>query len=39
MTFDRTKYNIKFASGNFFENLGDNLINDTITLDINLNKR
>ena len=39
MTFDRTKYNIKFASGSFFENLGDNLINDTITLDINLNKR
>lgn len=38
LTFDRTKYNVKFASGSFFENLGDNLINDTITLEINLNK-
>lgn len=26
ITIDRTKYNIKFLSGNFFENLGDTLI-------------
>jgi hypothetical protein len=23
---DRTRYNMKFRSGNFFQNLGDNLI-------------
>tara|TARA_B110000238_G_C16050168_1_gene405757 strand:+ start:533 stop:1096 length:564 start_codon:yes stop_codon:yes gene_type:complete len=38
LTFDRTKYDIQFASGSFFENLGDNLILDEITMDITLQK-
>ncbi len=38
LTFDRTKYNIQFASGSFFENLGDNLIYDEIDMEIILNK-
>jgi len=38
LTFDRSKYDIQFASGSFFENLGDNLILDEITLDITLQK-
>lgn len=33
---DRTKYDIKFRSGNFFENLGDKMIDDNFTLDLNL---
>ena len=33
LTFDRTKYDIQFASGSFFENLGDNLILGEITTD------
>jgi len=32
--FDRTKWDIKYNSGNFFENLGDNLILDEIVLDV-----
>jgi len=31
---DRTKWDIKYNSGNFFENLGDKLILDEIVLDI-----
>jgi polyisoprenoid-binding protein YceI len=38
LTFNRSKYDIRFASGSFFENLGDNLINDEINLEIILNK-
>jgi polyisoprenoid-binding protein YceI len=38
LTFDRSKYDIQFGSGSFFENLGDNLILDEITLDITLQK-
>lgn len=34
--FDRSKYNVRFRSGRFFENLGDNLILDDINLDISL---
>lgn len=34
LTVDRTKYNIKYASGSFFENLGDKTIEDNFTLDI-----
>ena len=32
------KYEVQFASGSFFENLGDNLIYDEINLEIILNK-
>lgn len=34
LTVDRTEYNIKYASGSFFENLGDKTIEDNFTLDI-----
>ena len=33
---DRTKYNMKFRSGNFFTNLGDTLIYNEIELDVKL---
>ena len=33
---DRTKYGIKYNSGNFFENLGDNVINDEFDLAVTL---
>ena len=33
---DRTKWNIKFHSGNYFEDLGDKLILDEIELDVSL---
>ena len=33
---DRTKYDIKFRSSNFFENLGDKAIDNDFTLDVNL---
>ncbi|WP_025765270.1 YceI family protein [Dyadobacter tibetensis] len=36
VTVDRTKYDIKFRSTNFFENLGDKAIMDDFTLDVNL---
>lgn len=36
ITFDRTKYDIKFRSGNFFENLGDRMIYDEVKLDVKL---
>lgn len=32
LSFDRTKYGIIYGSGNFFKNLGDKVIKDTITL-------
>ena len=38
LTFDRSKFDVQFASGSFFENLGDNLIYDEINLEIILNK-
>ena len=38
LTFDRSKYDVQFASGSFFENLGDNLIYDEINLEIILIK-
>lgn len=34
LTVDRTKYDIKYASGSFFENLGDKAIKDNFTLNI-----
>ena len=33
---DRTKYNIKYGSGSFFDNLGDKAINDDFNLTVNL---
>ena len=33
---DRTKYDMKFRSGNFFTNLGDTLIYNEFELDVNL---
>jgi polyisoprenoid-binding protein YceI len=33
---DRTKYDIKFRSANFFENLGDKAIDNDFTLDVSL---
>ena len=33
---DRTKYDIKYRSGNFFENLGDKAIENNFTVDVNL---
>ena len=32
--FDRSKYNVRFRSGSFFENLGDKLILDNISVDV-----
>ena len=36
LTFDRTKFKITHRSGNFFENLGDRLINDDVELEVSL---
>ena len=36
ITVDRTKYGIKFGSGNFFKGLGDSLIHNDFTLNLNL---
>ena len=36
LVFDRSKYNVRYNSGSFFENLGDNLILDDIELTANL---
>ncbi len=36
MIFDRTKYNVRYGSGKFFDNLGDDLIKDKITLKMKL---
>lgn len=33
---DRTKYDIRYGSGKFFENLGDKTIHDEFTLDISV---
>lgn len=36
ITIDRSKYNVKYGSKSFFENLGDKVIYDEFTLDFNL---
>jgi|TARA_B110000438_G_scaffold232054_2_gene227619 polyisoprenoid-binding protein YceI len=36
LVFDRSKYNVRFRSGSFFENLGDKLILDDIELEVKL---
>ena len=38
LTFDRTKYDVTYRSGNFFENLGDRLILDEVELLVDLVK-
>ena len=32
LEFDRSNYDVRYGSGKFFENLGDNLIHDNVTL-------
>lgn len=36
MTFDRTKFDMVYGSGNFFKNLGDKVISDTVTIHFNV---
>ncbi|MGE0078306.1 MAG: YceI family protein [Bacteroidales bacterium] len=36
ITVDRTKYNIRYGSGKFFENLGDKTIDDEFTLEVTI---
>ena len=36
MTFDRSKYNVRFRSGTFFQNLGDKLIYDDIEISVHI---
>jgi polyisoprenoid-binding protein YceI len=36
MTFDRSKYDVKFGSQSFYENLGDKLVYDDVDITINL---
>jgi len=36
MSFDRSKYDIKFGSQSFYENLGDKLVYDDVDITINL---
>lgn len=36
IVIDRTKYDIRFRSGSFFQNLGDNMIYDDFTLDFTM---
>ena len=36
LTIDRTKYDIKYKSGSFFENLGDKVIYDDFELTVSL---
>jgi polyisoprenoid-binding protein YceI len=36
LVIDRTRYDMKFRSGNFFQNLGDNLIYDDFDLNVRI---
>tara|TARA_Y100001968_G_scaffold187371_1_gene171799 strand:+ start:1483 stop:2043 length:561 start_codon:yes stop_codon:yes gene_type:complete len=36
LVFDRSKYDVRYGSGSFFENLGDKLILDDIELEVTL---
>lgn len=36
LVFDRTKYDIKYGSGKFFQGLGDKMIYDDVELEVNL---
>lgn len=33
---DRTTWNVRYGSGSFFDNLGDNIIDDMVTLDVSI---
>jgi hypothetical protein len=33
---DRSQFDVKYGSGSFFDNLGDNLIHDNFTVGFNL---
>jgi len=33
---DRTKFGVRYGSGSFFDNLGDNTISNDFTLDVTL---
>ena len=37
LDIDRTKFDIKYGSGSFFENLGDKMIDDNFNLRVNIN--
>ena len=39
VNFNRTKFGIKYGSGSFFDNLGDKVISDNVTLTVKLNIR
>lgn len=39
LVVDRTKYNVRYGSGKFFENLGDKMISDEFELDIDLKSK
>jgi polyisoprenoid-binding protein YceI len=36
VVIDRSKFNVRYGSGRFFSNLGDNTIHDNFELDVNL---
>ena len=36
LVFDRSKFNVRYGSGSFFDDLGDKAISDDITLDVML---
>lgn len=36
LTVDRTKFDVRYGSNSFFDNLGDKAISDEFTLDVNL---
>lgn len=36
LTIDRSKFNVRYGSGSFFDNLGDKTIYDNFELDVNL---
>jgi polyisoprenoid-binding protein YceI len=39
ITVDRTKYGVRYGSGQFFQSLGDNMIYDDFTLEVKLVKQ
>jgi len=39
VTIDRTKYDVKYGSGKFFKGLGDKMINDEFTVELDLSSK
>lgn len=39
ITVDRTKYDVKYGSGKFFKGLGDKMINDEFTVELDLSSK